>query len=404
MNLLIINQPLNNRGDESAHKALIRSLKNKYPNCNILVLFIGENNDSVNQFDAKLPNVKYINLHRFKAFNRFAIWGLKYNCELLWKIHPTICKIINLYKKIDYVICAPGGICMGGFQNWMHVFMLKLAKLTNKPLIYYGRSFGPFPTNTKSNRIFKRLSLEMLNYISFLSIRDKKTEDLAKTLDLKYVSTVDTAFLDSPRIDLPSEISSQISNNDYMVFVPNSLIWHYQYKNKLSIKTVLDFYKGIVSEIIKKYPQINIVMLPQTFNYGSYLGDDINFFKDLKKEIHDSRIIILDDKYSSDIQQSIISKAKFVIGARYHSIVFAINNNVPFIALSYEHKIAGLLISLNKTDRMVDITGLSDSNSLYIIGFIKECLSKLEKDEKAQLKAKSIALTCFNKLSETISN
>lgn len=403
MNLLIINQPLNNRGDESAHKALLRALKNEYPNCNISVLFIGGNQDSINQFNVKLPNIRYINLHKVKAFNRFAIWGLKYNSRLLWEIHPTIKNIIKIYKDANYIICAPGGICMGGFQNWMHLFMLKLAKYLNKPLIYYGRSFGPFPTSTQDNRIFKRYSLEMLNYFSFLSIRDKKTEDLAQTLNLKYIPTVDTAFLDSPKVNIPNEIISQIGNNDYMIFVPNSLIWHYHYKNKVTLKTVIDFYKQIIKEINLQYPALNIVMLPQTFNNGTYLGDDINLFRDIKNEFIDSRIIIIDDKYSSDIQQSIISNAKFLIGARYHSIVFAINNNIPFIALSYEHKIAGLLISLNKTEQLIDITDLSNNDNKQLLGIIKQGLSNLKKDKQAQMKAKDIAYMCFRNLTNYLS-
>lgn len=403
MNLLIINQPLNNRGDESAHKALIRTLKNKYPNCNILVLFVGANNNSINQFDVKMSNVKYINLHRVKGCSKFATWGLEYNSSIFWKIHPTICKIIDIYKNADYIICAPGGICMGGFQNWIHLFMLKLAKYLNKPLIYYGRSFGPFPTSTKANRIFKKISLEMLSYFSFLSIRDKKTEELAKNLNLKYISTVDTAFLDSPKVVLPAEIISQIDNKDYMVFVPNVLIWHYKYKNQITKETVINFYKYIIDEINHLYPALKIVMLPQTFNYGTYLGDDINLFRDIQKERKNSNIIIVEDTYSSDIQQTIISKAKFLIGARYHSVVFAINNNIPFIALSYEHKIEGLLMALGKTDRLVDITNLSDNDNTHIIEAIRKCLLDLKKDDEAQKMAKNIAYKSFEKLTYFLS-
>lgn len=37
----------------------------------------------------------------------------------------------------------------------------------------------------------------------------------------------------------------------------------------------------------------------------------------------------------------------FVNGARYHSIVFAINNGVPFIALSYELKCQACCVRWN---------------------------------------------------------
>lgn len=401
MNILIINQPLNNRGDESAHKGLVRALCKKLPQCKIKVLFIGANDNSVAQFNVNIDNVEYINLKPFKAFNKISILGLKHKAPLLWYLHPTIRKVMDIYKKHDYILCAPGGICMGGFQNWMHLFMLKLAKYLQKPLIYYGRSFGPFPTITKDNRIFKKISLEMLNYFCFLSIRDQKTEELAKELNVHYYSTVDSAFLDSPKVQIPSEIQSKIGSDNYMVFVPNLLIWHYKYKNKLSKDNVIFFYQQIISIIIQKNPHLKIVLLPQAFNYGTYLGDDINFFKDIVQKVNDSRLIIIEDKYNSDIQQAIIAKASFLIGARYHSIIFAINNNTPFIALSYEHKIAGILSKVNLTDRLIDITHISDD--LQKMSKITEQVSILisnlkQQDETSVLQTKKIADSCLDLL------
>lgn len=43
MNILLINQPLNNRGDEAAHKALVRTLSKDYSDSHIEVLFIDAN-------------------------------------------------------------------------------------------------------------------------------------------------------------------------------------------------------------------------------------------------------------------------------------------------------------------------------------------------------------------------
>ena len=83
-------------------------------------------------------------------------------------------------------------------------------------------------------------------------------------------------------------------------------------------------------------------MLPQTFNYNTYTGDDIGFMHDTAKNFSTEKVAVIDDIYSSDIQQTVISGSDFVIGARYHSIVFAINNAVPFMALNYEHKFKGL--------------------------------------------------------------
>lgn len=397
MKLLIINQPLNNRGDESAHKALVRSLINQIKDINIKVLFVNGKQNSIEQFAIRDSHITYVNLAPARAYSKFSIPVLKKHLYFLWYLHPTTRKIIKLMKEADWVVCAPGGICMGGFQNWEHIFLLEIAKMLHKKIAYYGRSFGPFPTETKSNRLFKEISINLLKYFSFTSIRDEKSEKLADSLNLKYTPTVDSAFLDSPKVELPTDIKCHLSTKKYIVFVPNLLIWHYKYKGFVTKENVLSFYSSLLECIFNKYPTFNIIMLPQTFNYGNYEGDDIHFFKELKTLIHDERIIVIADCYSSDIQETIISNAEFVVGARYHSIVFAINNNVPFVALSYEHKIEGLLETLNKKDRMIDITKAFENkeNTKKTIQLFNEKITTLQKDKEVQIKAKKIANDCL---------
>ena len=139
-------------------------------------------------------------------------------------------------------------------------------------------------------------------------------------------------------------------------------------------------------------------MLPQTFNYGNYEGDDIHLFNEIKAMKKDYPITVISDQYSSDIQQTIIQGASCLVGARYHSVVFAINNNVPFVALSYEHKISGLLETLGKTECMLDITFALDSEKKtneFLVLF-KEKLNNIKSDSKVQALAKAISNKCFS--------
>ena len=399
-NILIVNQPINNRGDESAHKGLVRSLLkyNNEQNINIETLFIGAKQDSVNQFMVLNDNVSYINLKKIKGL-RYIQSCLIFNIFFFLRFVPQLSTLLRIVKRADVVVCAPGGICMGGFQSWSHIFLLHVAKYFNKPIVYYGRSFGPFSKKTFLNRIFKKRSYELLNYFSFLSIRDSITQELADNIGVKYFKTVDSAFLDSPTEYIPKSISNLLGGSDYIVMVPNLLNWHYKYQN-IDTSRVVSVFVDIIKKTLLQYSQCKIVMLPQTFNYGTYQGDDIHFFRDIANELNDSRVIVIDDIYSSDIQQSLIKKAKFLVGARYHSVVFAINNNTPFIALSYEHKISGLLESINLKDRMIDIATIFNSEQL-----IKEALEKygemidsIENCNISNVKAKTIAEKCFTNL------
>lgn len=417
MKILIINQPLNNRGDESAHKALVRRLLEADEKINITCIWVAVesiiNYKNIQSYCINDSRIQY------KIIKPFGIWKasivyvrllhlyMKTRSKWLLKLYPTFHRLLSFYKSADIVLCAPGGICMGGFQDWRHLFMLSLAKDIKKPLVYYGRSFGPFPEKTQPNKLFKKISLEMLDYFSFLSIRDKKTEILAQELGVKkYFTTVDSAFLSSAHVQIPCEILNTIDSEDYIVFVPNSLIWHFAYKNRISYATVLDFYFGLLDIMLNYFPQSRIVMLPQTFGRNDKLGDDINLFNDIAEKYNNNRLVVIDDKYDSDIQQSVISKARFVCGARYHSIVFAINQNRPFVALSYEHKIAGLLNTLNCSDKMIDITESLNSNEQIekTYALFESKIKNLSCNPVITQKAKEIANNCFDKFLHYLNN
>jgi colanic acid/amylovoran biosynthesis protein len=398
--LLLICQPLNNRGDESAHKGLLRAISKESPQTRFTVVFLGNKQNSIDQFNVKLANVEYVNIKGHKGLIKFISYIAKYNMIWLSFLLSPTRNLIKYYKKSDAVMCAPGGMNMGGFQSWNHLYWLKLAVMCKKPLYYYGRSIGPFPIETKDQRKFRNESRNILDYISFLSLRDKKSEEEALKIGVKnYYSTLDSAFLDSPKVIVPNEIQTQIGDKPYIVFVPNILIWHHAYKGKASKTDIINYYVKMVTIMMSRFPDYNIVMLPQTFNYDVPLRNDVNLFKDIKSVVQDKRIIVVEDIYSSDIQQTIISKCQFLVGARYHSIVFAINQAVPFIALCYEHKIEGLLQALNKTDCMIDITKIfdnSDNAKRSIVSFEK-LLSSMLPDSDSQKRAKCIANDCLEK-------
>ncbi len=396
MNILLINQPLGNRGDESAHRALIRSILERFPDVNVRVLFVDCYSVwSVEQYDLHDDRVKYVNIHSTRAYGFVGRKSLirKHFCGILREFHPTTRALLKYYRWADAVVCAPGGINMGGFQDWAHLFLLELARYAKKPLAYYGRSFGPFPKESTDNIKFYNLSNQLLHYFAYLSIRDHKTAILAKEMNLHYVETVDTAFLDSPDIVLPYEIRHTLGK-PYTVFVPNELLWHYAYRDKIDRAELIDFYGNIAKDILRSNKDMHIVMLPQLYATWHL---DVNFFRDIADYISDDRVIVLPDCYSSDIQQTIIRDASLLIGARYHSIVFAINQNVPFLALSYEHKISGLLETLGKSDVCIDISNaiLTKEGREKCLAEVTKLLPNVQSDNMAQGRAKQIAKDGF---------
>jgi len=407
MKIAIINQPLANRGDEAAHKAFVRALSKQFLNYNIHIIFINSEDKLIEQFNVNKDNVKYFNLRGLKGISRFEKLSFYINLPKIALLNPVLYNYYKLIKEYDYVICAPGGICMGGFMNWDHLWQLYIAKILRKTIIYWGRSIGPFDNTSFKSRVFKRYSLELLQYFSFLSLRDSISFKLARKYSVNCVKMVDSAFLEVPKININAQIINSLKTKKYIVFVPNELTWHYKYKN-CNKEKIDNFYINIINMITEFYRNYEIVMLPQTFMSKINDHDYFNHLKNLSK--NGEKIIVINENVNSDMQQYIIANSDLVIGARYHTIVFAINNKKSFISLSYEHKMLGLLEELNLLKYSIDIQGIFNDEKIIdkTLFKINNLLKNLQfEKENPQFEnkyklANKMVLSAFNDLCKLI--
>ena len=400
MKILIINQPVYNRGDEAAHKALVFSLLQRFPECRIEVLSVGLDQAAVDAFDLHDIRVSYTNLPPRGLYWKATVGSLKRGLGLLCYTHSTVWNIVGRMRRADHIISAPGGINLGGFYDWHHLFMLRLALRHNRSVAYYGRSIGPFDNESILHRRFNRLAVNALQRVSFLSLRDPLSAQTAALLGLKYFQTLDPAFLVTPLAQVPTQLLEKLGDAPYGVVVPNYLIWHRDFADRVSGKDVKIFFTNMIRGILEKFPEQKLVLLPQLFCGKTYLTRDEDFFREISRDLGDPRVIVMPETCSSDVQQAIIREARYVVGARYHSIVFAINNDTPFVSLSYEHKMTGMLQSLSKTDRMVDLKKAMDSEDgcSRAIAATLSLLDSLEKDPAALKKAKFLSSNCFEAL------
>lgn len=377
MKLILIDQPIRNRGDESAHKALVRRLASE-PFVEKITVPYRYPQEAMRPFMVLDRKVVYVHTPEDIAYYRSRIYGVKKGWTFLWKLDPSIRRLMALYREADVVVSSPGGINLGGFKDWHHMFFLELARYLGKPLAYFGRSIGPFSDSDPDSSLFHEKAESILDYMSFISLRDSESEKYVG--NRSHVMTFDSAFLDSPESEIPMEVNKYLGDSPYIVFVPNSLVWHYRYKG-IGIDRVRSFFTRMLSEIKEQYPEHKVILLPQLYDGPTWIENDRLFFEEIASEDD----FVASDAYSSDIQQAIIRGASFLVGARYHSVVFAINNDTPFVALSYEHKMSGLAISLGKGDRVVDISSAfaSEKEEETAIESVTSLLRTLEKDPQA---------------------
>lgn len=415
MRIIVINQPIYNRGDESAHRCLINNLSNSFPNSKITVLFDIGKWESIKNIIVHKSNVEYIVICnekkipseygiiekiRWKVNRIIAYQAIKFNSYKFASYLPIYRTYIEHIKTADLIINAPGGIDLGGFKNWNDLFRLNICKAYKKKIAYYSRSIGPYTRKNYKEKLFAERCISFLKSVNFLSLRDRKSISIAEQENIPYIPSVDTAFLSVPDTIMPKEIKDYIGT-DYIVMVPNQLTWHFNYRAQPQ-EYIDTFYKNICTVLFEYFPNHNIVMIPQLYAYGS--KGDYPYFTKLAQGIKDKRIKIINDKYSSDVQQSIIKNSKLVIGARYHTIIWAINNCRPFVSLSYEHKMTGILQELDASKHSFNLEKciLEKWNPDKYLPIIKNLLTIAENNTILQEKAASKAIKCYNTFIKTI--
>lgn len=421
MRFILVNQALFNRGDESAHKALVYNLLRKFPDCSIEVLFVGRSADALKDFYIQDSRVTYTNLPASKRYRQAYIKIMRIGILPLWYLLSTVRNVIKRYKKADWVISSPGDASLGSRMDWDHLFFVKLAEYVGARVIYLGRSIGPFTEDGPLSKRFNNLSIKALRKADFISLRDGESERIADTLGLKYHSTLDMSFLHLPLVQIPTEIREQTGDR-YAVIVPNYLIWHRQFRQRAIPRQIRYFFVELVNQTLEKFPDLRIVLMPQLFNGHTYVERDEEFLHDIAEDVSNPRVTVISETCSADILQTVIADAKFVIGARFHSIVFAIKYDVPYVALSFEHTVNGMLGKLGRQDRAVDIShafdvvrkvprlaeipvGASTSDGLQFEAVVAlartmDKLDSLEHDPASQQKAHQMTAECFDKAAD----
>jgi len=125
------------------------------------------------------------------------------------------------------------------------------------------------------------------------------------------------------------------------IFIDKNL----EYFLKKQKKNSMDFYSKIIKYFLKKHEKI--ILLPQVIGINRVplpLKDvsDYSIIKKLAAEFDPSQVIVPPIKDIKDLLEN-ISKCKFCIVSRFHSLLFVLKARIPFICISYTKKTEYLL-------------------------------------------------------------
>ena len=359
--ILIINQHGNNRGDEAAMRAMLRSLTERLPDPQFSVLHQFRGRRLVVELDEPVEELALI-LSPFESL-RLAVFaaGRWLGLPLFWVLGEEGRFIIRAYASADLVISAPGGPYFWDIywsHELVHWFYVVLAVLYQCPLFLYAPSAGPF-------RIRWLNPIRRVLYQRFdkLCVREDLSASHLRELlgpDAEIEVTADSAlqcrFSPFSRSDyFQDEHLSQADR--YIVAV--SLI-DYSYPGEINPEPLRDHYKKIVLGMLRQITSqrdSHYLLLPQLY---AKEPTDLELLQEMGARLGDAfSWEIVDPSLDSNVQQRLCAMSDLHIASRYPPAIFGNAGLVPGICLYYEHKALGFMKQIGLERFAFDIRKLS---------------------------------------------
>lgn len=376
--ILVINQHGENRGDESALRAMLYSIEQKLGG-NVKFTIIVQFQDTslqlpfdrnVKQLHMKMPLIQFGLMVIYTLFR-----SVKINC--LFLLTKDTKDIIQAYESCDVVVSAPGGPYFGDIyakHEIVHWYYVWLGMLFRKPLFLYAPSAGPF-----TGKILNIVRRYFFSKFDVICLREEISKGYLKRLlktNQEIIVTADSAI---------QQIVTPYSREKYFNHDKNISNKYLVAISAIEYKFLGDFkpakkkkeYTSAIIECLQYLARVHdchFLFIPQL--YGG-VHSDMNYLKMLSSKLptHSSWEIISQD-CDSDKQRAIFGMCDLCIASRYHPQIFSGTSGVPGICIYYEHKALGFMQFLGLEEFAFDIRSLEVDN-------MKKQLSIAIKDRKA---------------------
>ncbi len=228
---------------------------------------------------------------------------------------------------VELVVSSGGGYLSTHYNYIFRLYGFTIWLLLRKPIVIFAQSIGPFESIAS-----KLLIPFFLHKAMLITVREPWTKAYLESLNLNQniQETADLAV--SPSISYPKESAK----NKKVVICAKTSSHESSYTRSIL---------GITEKLIKDgYDICYTSHTPNDDKYVEYLASN---YSDL------NRIKVMTFGQHPSEYKSIYASSRFVIASRMHAAIFAAENSVPFIAISYEPKFRGLFKQLKYTKKLL---------------------------------------------------
>lgn len=344
-----------NRGDHELLEKLLEIIKEKYGKELKITIFSSFPEKSKQVFnDEKLffekSPVSFAGLEKsflnyFKISRSFFGYIFNHFTQVALFLNKDEKRKVEALKEADLIFYCPGGyLYSNGRSFYINILNGILLKAGKAPIIFSPMSIGPF-----YNRLDSKICKYLLNTADRIFARESYSFDLVRTMGFNNVHlTTDLAWYNSEIYEFKKDLTWE---NSYVITI---IDWDY---NDVGNQA---FYKDrYYQEIIECCKFLfaksgNKVVLYNQVGTGKGNSHDEKLIKRLIHSIPEY-VKFDEEELTPHVLKNRLHKCEGLIASRFHSALFAIQAECPFIALSYQPKAEYILrdLGLDKLSRKI---------------------------------------------------
>ena len=261
---------------------------------------------------------------------------------------------MRLLTDADMQVCVGGGYLRAKPDPTSTIILLLLvhqiwlARLLGKPVYLYAQSFGPYPTGLQ-----RLLAKSGLNAASLVLVREAKSESQLADLGIpkaRIVKVPDSAFLFTAA---PKKAIGRLvrPDGDSGIVVGITVRkWLDEKRQHAYEMAVADLIRHIIAQ-----PRHRVVVIPQVTSSAQHDDDRETGARIAQLLPPDSHVEFLNRRFLPAEILSAYSHLDYLVGTRFHSVIFALLSRVPAVAIEYEHKTSGIMQDLGLDNWVIPI-------------------------------------------------
>lgn len=270
---------------------------------------------------------------------------------------------LKFFQNADAVFMKGGGLIQshGGlistYATYYRLYHIFLAHSLQKPVYILPNSFGPF-----EGPFVKFMVKRAFQECKFISARERKTQEVVKAeLGMKIPCYPDLAFyLENGTITKQDLLDRFAVPSDKKIVAIT--MRPYRFPDKKDPETAYKVFQDEMRKFICWLAEHGYMpfIVEHTFAITSHENDG-DCIKDVINGLDENIYRLLSDRSMNCRQlKSVYGSCDYIIGTRFHSLIFSLSNMVPGIAISYDgYKSVGIMRDMGLGEYVLDINDVT---------------------------------------------